>query len=196
MKISCNRAKNLSYVIIDEFFTEEELVEVTNEIHDLKRFSLSPSNESICSAKEGDKTLKTGSGLFLDRLYVNDRNASAILKANRKLFDPDLLEKLEHFDSFFSFLVHSNQDNTLLNYYADKKEYLPHRDLSIVSAITFLQLGDFTGGDFCFPDQNETVQSLHNRMVVFPSCVLHTARPVYGEGIRVSIAQFVRYKPN
>ena len=54
MKISCNRAKNLSYVIIDEFFTEEELVEVTAEIHDLKSVSFSPSNESICSATEGE----------------------------------------------------------------------------------------------------------------------------------------------
>ncbi len=196
MKLSFHRAKNLSYAIIDEFFTEEELVEVIKEIHDVRRFSLSSSNQSVCSAKESGKSLKTGVGLFLDTLYVNDRSASAILQANRKLFDSDLIKKLEHFDSFFSFLRYSDQDNTLLNYYAEEKEYLPHRDISIVSALTFLQLGDFTGGDFCFPDQNETVQSVHNRMVIFPSCVLHTARPVYGTGTRVSIAQFVQHKPN
>lgn len=185
MEINCYRVKNLSYIVVDNFFTPVELEEVLQEIKDLKRFSL-PANKT--GSAEGKKT---GAGVFLDSLYGDNRDASSILRANRKLFFDEILLPAEEFDSIFRFVKDSDKDTTLLNYYTEGQEYKAHEDTSRISAVTFLNFGHFTGGDFIFPKQNECVEAKHNRAVLFPGCVTHQALPVEGNGTRVSIAQFI-----
>lgn len=190
MGVTFYRVKNLSYILIDEFFTDGELKEVEQEIRDLKRFSTGAETTKTAIDGQG-RYQKTGTGLFLDKLYLENREASAILKANRRLFAPKFIEKAVGFDIVFDFLSKSNHDSTLLNYYTQGQEYKAHHDSSRVSAVTFLREGEFTGGGFRFPSQNIEIEAVHNRTVVFPSCVLHQALPVYGGGARISIAQFV-----
>lgn len=194
MKLSCHRVKNLSYILIDEFFGEDELVGVVQEVKDLKRFSLSASKTQTAGDCKGLK--KTGKGLFLNELYARNRSASGILTYNRKIFAPELADYAEQFDSFFGFIRQSNYDSCLLNYYTSGQEYKPHIDESRISVVTFLKQGDFTGGEFVFPDQDHVVEPVHNRAVIFPGCVTHGAMPVVGEGERISIAQFIDFKTN
>lgn len=183
------RIKNLSYFVVDSFFTEEELFEICKEIKDLTSFSNAP--EKTNSAVEEGELQKTGKGVFLDLFYAKNRNASPILKATRKIFCDEIMNPAEEFDVVFKFLRKSNFDCTLLNYYAHGQEYKAHSDSNRISAVTFLKQGSFTGGEFCFPEQNVIIEAKHNRTVVFPSCVVHQAMPVQGAGTRVSIAQFV-----
>jgi predicted 2-oxoglutarate/Fe(II)-dependent dioxygenase YbiX len=194
MKLSCHRVKNLSYIQIDEFFEAAELADVVQEVKDLKRFSLAASKTQTAGDCKGFK--KTGKGLFLDELYGKNRSASGILTHNRKIFTPKLVDYAEQFDSFFGFISESNFDTTLLNYYTSGQEYRPHKDESRISIVAFLRQGDFTGGEFVFPDQDHVVEPVHNRAVIFPSCVTHGAMPVGGEGARISIAQFIDFKAN
>jgi hypothetical protein len=193
MQINYFREKNLSYIILDEFFTSLELLEVEKEICDLKRFSLD-SSKTKSATFEGSEFKKTGTGVFLDNLYTDNRDASAILRGGRKLFSLDFMEKAQNFDAVFGFIRKSSSDSTLLNYYKSGEEYKAHHDTSRISAVTFLRLGDFSGGEFCFPSQGITIEAKHNRLVIFPSCVLHCAKPIYGLGERVSIAQFISNK--
>lgn len=65
------------------------------------------------------------------------------------------------------------------------------KNLSYILIDEFFTDGEFTGGGFRFPSQDIEIEAVHNRTVVFPSCVLHQALPVYGSGARISIAQFV-----
>lgn len=192
MDISGHRVNNLSYILIDDFFTAGELKAVTQEIEDLKRFSLCAERTGVAK-DEQQNPKKTGTGLFLDELYVNNRDASDILKANRKIFAPEIQEYASKFDVIFDYVKESNQDCTLLNYYTEGQSYRPHRDESRISSVLFLRDGEFTGGEFSFPEQGVTIEAVHNRAVVFPSCVIHTAMPIDGSGTRVSIAQFIDY---
>lgn len=188
MDLKFYRIKNLSYFVIDGFFIEQELAEVVKEIADLKRFALSP--EKTRSAIKEGTIQKTGSGVFLDKIYQGNRNASSILQGNRKLFCEEIVKAAEEFDVVFSFLRKSTIDTTLLNYYVEGQEYKAHEDSTRITAITFLKQGYITGGEFCFPEQNVVIEAKHNRTVVFPSCAIHQAMPVQGTGTRVSIAQF------
>ena len=190
MDITPKRFENLSVLLIDNFFTSQELQEVQKEIKDLNRF-LSGAETTSTAVDENKKYKKTGTGVFLDPLYHKNREASAILQANRKLFSEEFVSVAENFDSIFGFIRESNQDTTLLNSYVEGQEYKAHVDTNRVSAVTFLRDGDFTGGGFRFPSQDIEIKTLHNRTVVFPSCVLHQALPVCGNGTRVSIAQFI-----
>jgi len=195
MEISCYRKNNLSYILIDGFFTEQELQEVVKEVQDLKRFALCA--EKTGTARDEQKSLKkTGKGLFLDELYINNREASDILTANRKMFASEIQEYAAKFDVMFEYIKESNQDSTLLNYYAEGQNYAPHKDRARISSVTFLREGDFKGGEFSFPEQEVTIDALHNRTVIFPSCATHSALPVHGDGTRISIAQFIDYVAN
>jgi len=194
MKLSCHRVKNLSYILVDEFFDVNELVDATQEVKDLKRFSLPASKTHTAADEKGFR--KTGKGLFLDELYAENRSASAILMHNRKIFAPELADYAEQFDSFFGFIRESNYDSCLLNYYTSGQEYRPHKDISRISIVTFLRQGNFTGGGFMFPDQEHVVEAVHNRAIIFPSCAMHSAMPVEGDGERISIAQFIDVKIN
>ena len=190
MIINLHRVKNLSFILIDEFFSPEELIEVSQEIVDLKRFSLGGDKTKTALGADGELK-KTGTGLFLDDLYVKNRDASAILQASRKLFSKEVTSNCEELDAMFGFIRESNSDCTLLNYYKEGHEYKPHRDTSRISAVTFIREGSFTGGEFYLPEQDIVIEAVNNRTVIFPSCVLHGAHPVRGDGTRISIAQFI-----
>lgn len=192
MKISGYRVNNLSYILIDDFFTPQELEKVTQEITDLKRFSLCA--EKTGTARDDQENLKkTGTGVFLDELYINNREASDILTVNRKVFAPEIQEYAVRFDIVFEYIKESNKDSTLLNYYAEGQSYAPHKDQARISSVTFLRQGEFKGGEFSFPEQGVTIEAVHNRMVIFPSCTTHSALPVHGDGTRISIAQFIDF---
>jgi hypothetical protein len=63
MQVTCYREKNLSYIIIDNYFTDEEYEEVLAEVKDVKRLSATP--EIIDSAKnENGEFKKTGNWSF------------------------------------------------------------------------------------------------------------------------------------
>ena len=193
MKLIFNRVKNLSYVTIENFFNAQELKKVLNEVTELKKFCV--KENKTFSAREIDNTiLKTGEGVFLDKHYYENRNSSPILQANRKIFSKEIVHHLENFDVLFKEVIESNEDNTLLNYYSSGQEYKPHIDSARISVITFLRLGEFSGGGFLFPEQQHVVEPLHNMAIIFPSVALHAALPIQGEGTRVSIAQFITRK--
>ena len=177
------------YLVIDDFYTEDELKLVEQEILALKPFRVSASHT------KADEDLKTGSGLFLDEMFSKYRESSKILTLNRKLFSDEVFEEAMKLNAFFGHLKQCNFDATLLNYYSDGEEYKPHRDQAVLSAVTFFGIGSFTGGEFCFPEINETVDFKHNRLVLFPSCMQHQALPIATEdgSVRVSIAQFLKY---
>lgn len=192
MNISGHRVNNLSYILIDGYLTAQELTGVEQEIKDLKRFCVS-AEKTGSAEDEASNLKKTGTGLFLDDLYFENRDSSDILKANRKTFTPEIQDYATKFDIVFEYMRASNKDSTLLNYYVEGQSYAPHKDKARISSVLFLRDGQFTGGEFSFPEQGVTIEAVHNRAVVFPSCATHAAMPLYGGGTRVSIAQFINY---
>lgn len=190
MDIRCFRDKNLSYIVVDNFYTVKELAEIKIEAEQIRRFAVGAS-ETNTAVNENGTLKKTGTGLFLDELYVNKRERSAILTYNRKIFSAEFMNHVEQFDVVFRFIRESNTDSTLLNYYEKDQEYKSHIDSSRISAVSFLVEGSLAGGDFIFPEQNVSIPCVNNRMVIFPSCTEHQAKPVLENGVRISIAQFI-----
>lgn len=190
MQVSCHRKNNLSYAVIDNYFDFFE--EVLAEAKDLRRLAHPP--EFTSTATDGDgQYKKTGTGLFLDDLYIDRREASPILRGNRNLFDARLTSKLEEFDACFGFIANSDRDTTLLNYYSPNETYAAHKDGVQITVVTLLGWGDFSGGGFCFPEHDIKVEFKQNRAIVFLSCVSHASEPLTGneDCCRVSIAHFI-----
>jgi len=181
---------SLRYVVIDDFYSVDELAVVCEEIQQLKQFEQTALQ--IHSANDS----RTGTGLHLDEYFLSNRNDCNILKLNRKLFSEETIKKALVVDASYLHLNTCDADSSLLNFYKDGEEYKSHYDKATLSALTFFGFGNFTGGDFYFPQFKETIEFKHNRLVIFPSCVNHQVLPIHSQngGYRASIAQFITYK--
>jgi hypothetical protein len=192
MIVNILKKDNLDLVVIDDFYNPDELVEVNKEIKELYKFRKHAS--LTATAKNDDNTyLKTGKGLWLYDMYY-DRQDSSILTYNQKLFKDSYLDKLIQYNINYKHINKSNFDNILLNYYDNAEQYDHHEDITIYTVLILLNIGSFKGGGVYFKDVDEEIEFKENRAIIFPGCATHKGMPIQGDGTRVSIAQFIRYK--
>tara|TARA_R110000796_G_scaffold37957_1_gene95902 strand:+ start:2110 stop:2694 length:585 start_codon:yes stop_codon:yes gene_type:complete len=187
MDIDVKRKKNLTYAVVKNVYTAAELKRIKKEFSVFEYVG----PEKTDAAVDNGAYLKDGDGAWVDSHYKDNRQSSALLTANRVLFSPELTNALEEADVFYGQLKKTNFDSTLLNKYSSGKEYKPHVDDSLISAVTFFKTGQIiSGGEFVFPEQKIKIPLEDNTMVVFPGLALHGALPFKGRGKRYSMAQF------
>lgn len=188
------------FIVIDDFYTDEELAGIWQELDFLTPKLKDPSQTGSATDSDGN-LLKRNKGIFLDSSY-NDRTISNILSVNRKIFSKEIVKVFdENYGPLFKLYKNSNFDSTLVNYYEKSDYYEPHEDLSIFTALTMLykEPKNFTGGDLIFPGYDVTIECRSNRLVIFPSMTAHAVNSVNltksldGNFGRYSIAQFISY---
>ena len=195
MQLSFVEKNGLTVAVIDNFYPDDLLKIVVDEILFLKNPKILSlfSNHAVAVDDDTLQPLQKSASLFVDEFFAKNRKASAILHANRMLFLEKIYTLIESKSAFFRHVRNANTDTTLLNFYSVGDEYKPHRDLSVLTALTFFNIENVTGGDLYFPEYDVTIGPTHNRLVLFPGCVLHQSMPVTS-GMKVSMAQFLGYK--
>jgi hypothetical protein len=194
MLITPKQVKNLTYIVVDDMYEPNEVLQIKAEL--LQLLTQRKQADATGSAVDGNSNVKkSGMGLFLDR-YYQERSQSSILNLNRKLFCEDIVQIATQANQFFNTIRQCNEDTTLINYYENGQEYKEHMDTTAITAVTFFALGEVAGGDLLFPMVNETVPFKENRVVIFAGCTPHAATPsiVQKNSYRVSIAQFLNYR--
>jgi hypothetical protein len=162
------------YIVIDNFYTEEELKLIWQEftflLHDDKLFSGALAGSPLVNGK----SLRNGNGIYLDTAYTY-RQISNILKVNRKMFDKELTAELAKTTLIGKYLRYSLVDNTLLSAYRSGGYYKPHRDNTTLTAISWHHKTPkcYTGGDLYFPEYNVQVEHKDNTLIIFPGPILH-----------------------
>jgi Rps23 Pro-64 3,4-dihydroxylase Tpa1-like proline 4-hydroxylase len=184
------------FLIIDDFYDGKELEKIWSELQFLTPKFL-PSNEKNSSISASGEIGRNSTSIFLDIVY-SDRNFSDVLSLNRKIFCEQIQNELLQFSPLYREFFECYKDSTLINYYEDNGYYKPHYDESMFSAVTFLyrEPKKYQGGDFVFCDYDLKIESLNNRMILFPSKAVHAVSPLslleknkgYG---RYSISQFL-----
>lgn len=180
------------YTVIDDMYSQHEMALMQKEIEFLQLIKQSP--EKTSTARKNGNLLKTGSGIFLDEVYAN-RSMSVILNLNRRLFSEEVTRTLDQQNCFYHHIRKSNKDTTLINFYGNTCKYDPHSDRAVFTALTFFKIGRFSGGEFCFPVDDVVIEPVCGRVVIFPGCVIHAAKPVIADegNYRVTMAQFLNY---
>lgn len=186
------------YSIVYDFYTDEELAGIWQELEHLNKQSVLTSNPEETSGAYEDKLfimndhrgatqkryLKLNYGKFLDDLYAGDRSRSPILTINQKVLreEPEYRRLMTSGDNPFSqYLFHINYYATLLNYYEQNHYYAPHIDSSCLTAISYFWKEPklFEGGDLSFSDYpNHRLDLRNNSLIVFPSFQRHDVSAV------------------
>lgn len=190
-------------LIWDDFYTPDELDLIWKELTFLTHKTKFKSPEQTGAAMDGDRYLKTATGMWIDHIYA-DREASNILKCNRKVFSKEIASAAKNINPLYCILDGINSDHTLLNYYENDGEYKKHRDESVFTAVTMLMKNpaNFSGGDFVLHEYDLLIEKRNNRMVLFPGHLEHSVTPVqmngayepFGGDGRYTITQFMTVK--
>jgi hypothetical protein len=195
------------YILTEGSLTPSEMESVDKELKFLKS-TMRPA-ELSGSARDADgNPLKRNLSISLKEVY-RSQEFSSILKA----LGGTLLDNFQGPDSTKASdrgLKHWLLNNmsigasvTMVSYYGEGDYYLPHRDNTVLTAVTFIseEYGSdegFSGGDLTFTDYDITIPFKHNSTIIFPGCIRHEVSKVHaseGKG-RFSIVQggYVSYE--
>jgi len=193
------------YICIDNFYTENELRAIWQEIEFLShphKWTTPEDDPSDGATDDDGQQLKNNKFIWLDSLY-KFRECSNILCINRKLFHVAPWTTHEHW-MFRTYKCDS--DNTLLSCYDfDKSEYRLHNDSSYLTCLTWFyqEPKKYKGGDLILKDEDYSVkiESLNNRLLIFPSTIYHQVTPIEFTGTmmtdgRYCMTQFLHYDRN
>lgn len=185
-----------AYIVIDNFYDEKELFDVEQEVKQWASFMLQNNIKDVQPAIQNGEHLQTNAhNLFIDT-YCQNISQSKILSYNKKLFSKDVTDAAESVSPFFRHISRCTSNYTMISLYKSGGEYKPHYDCSVISSVTFFNIGDYSGGEFCFTDYGIEIESKPNRTVIFSGCMQHNAKSIQSKdnGYRVSIANFMNYK--
>jgi hypothetical protein len=189
--IICDKPKSFPYLIIRNFYNDQEQKSIWQELEFLTVSSkLNPPELT----GQLDPTMKQNHGVFIDNIYT-ERKYSNILQINRKLFSQEVTEAYESLHYTNRYKSITNFDSTLVSYYENAGYYKSHKDIATITSISwhFKQPKAFSGGDLIFTDFNEKIEIENNMLVIFPSCASHEVTPISMESYYPEMSGYGRY---
>ena len=171
------------FVVIDNWYTPNEEKAVWKE---LDFFSATP-RENIERAETGvvarykDGTSKSQAYRFYIEEFYKKRTLSPIINCMYKQRTNEFHKILEdNCQPYARSFLTSTADSSLLSYYEEKDYYEPHHDIFSWTCLVWMVREPrlFDGGDFKINEPDVEIKLKNNRMIMFPSCFLHSVSPV------------------
>lgn len=170
MKINNIYSKGDLYVF-DDCFSDEELRKIWTELKFLREsLKFLPSTRTAASETNDGLVKKTGTGVFLENVYLNTSLSDLAVLTHKKIFESNLIEELCALNKHFKYLRLVNYATTLVNYYDHGQEYDRHFDYSVFTAVFCFCLDEskLSGGNLVFPELLVTIPPKNNRLIIFP----------------------------
>ena len=168
-------------IVIDNFYTEEQLKEIHEELVFLTKPSIMVDDRNkLKAATDGNGNfVATKSGVWVDEVF-KDWKHSALIRCPMENFSKEgVSDKIISYNSLFNLFYHCNCRSHLLSYYESGGYYSRHRDESVFTVLNYFhrEPKQYTGGDITLYSRGElkkaTIESRNNRVVIIPSSTLH-----------------------
>jgi hypothetical protein len=177
-------ADGIDAVVIDNFYTEEQLKDIMNELNWLNKPSILQDETQLTTAEQDGKLLSSKHGVFLENVFRDWRHSalisSSMKQTNCKQFKDGLLKNNTMFKSLFECNVRSH----LLSYYENSNYYKPHTDAFFFTILNYFNVEPkkFIGGEIvlksCISDKEATIEPMNNRTVVILSSTVHEVKEI------------------
>ena len=169
------------HLIIDDFFTENEVKNIWLELDFLtkKEIMLSPENSNGARDSLTNVPLKKNNVIFLDDIYQK-RETSNILNSFSKLYSEEMGDIIDDLPNEFKYFKFVGYDRTFISYYENSDYYKPHVDHAILTCLYWCNKTpqSFEGGDLILGDDRTEIKYKNNRLVIFPSHNTHSVDPI------------------
>jgi Rps23 Pro-64 3,4-dihydroxylase Tpa1-like proline 4-hydroxylase len=176
------------HLVIEDLFTESELVSIRKETDFLYEGGLSEASlTSAKSAGSPDGSLHDKADydvVYLDQVYINLDHSVIETKVknliNQGVFH--IYSQIEPWaDRFCKFGTNYIQTDTKINFFNPGHKYEPHRDFSEFTSLIYLydQPKSFSGGLLNFPEFKFSYPCDHNSLILFPGRIMHEVTEVF-----------------
>jgi len=173
-------------VVIDDFFTEEQLQDIMIELPQLTQPSIMATDTLLLgSAHYPDGTpFSARSGVVLNKLYDDPKKSPLISHTDTQIRSTIVAENLIKFNTMFKSLFHTNRVNNVLSYYEDSDYCDTHYDSYFFTLLTYFHTTpkQFTGGELvlksCNSDISIDFEPDHNRSILILSSTMHGVNKV------------------
>ena len=168
------------FIVADNWYSPEEEQLIWKELD----FYYKPQNlesSALNSAMENYEALSNSWRIYPMTIFNKEYlKYSTIVSSIQKYLTPKFKQFVEDLMPQGIQFKGADKIHTMISYYDNSQEYKPHYDSRQFTSIIWFykQPKKFNGGDFVFPQINQTIECKHNRMVFFPSYYLHSVTPL------------------
>lgn len=185
-------AEPVPHIIIDNFFTADELKDIWTELDFLtySRKLLPPEKTASDTVLDHHGNLvfkKNNMGVFLDAIYSNRDISNILFLLQNKIYTPEFMKLCEDQHYLFRYFSSTTMHSTLVSYYESGGHYKSHFDQSVMSMLMWFakEPQQFTGGDLVLSDYDYTIPFQSNRVIIMPSIIMHSVTEVVmNEGLK------------
>lgn len=171
-------------VVIDNFYTEEQLSKIMDELKFLTRKEIFVQPEDLASAENDHGALASKTGVFLETVFLNWKHSGLIAYPIENFSKKEVKDKLLGYNSLFRIMYHSDCRSHLLSYYQNSDFYKPHVDITAFTILNYFytEPKKFKGGSIKLYSSNSNKEAVieikQNRVVLFPGCTFHEVLPI------------------
>jgi hypothetical protein len=175
-------ADGIDAVVIDNFYTEEQLSEIMLELKWLTKPSILLSEKDLVTAETNGVYVASKNGIFLETVFKDWRYSALISHGMTQTKSPEFREGLLKCNSMFKSLFECNIRSHLLSYYENADYYKPHQDGFFFTILNYFNVEpkQFTGGEIvlksCTSNKEASIEPMNNRTVVILSATVHEVR--------------------
>lgn len=172
-------------IVIDNFYTEDQLKEIMLELKWLTKKSIMQPPEKLSSARtESGEILTSKKGIFLEQVFANWQHSALLKYPWDQLHLESVRSKILEFNTLFKILYQCNSRSHLLSYYENSDYYKAHPDSTVFTILNYFHTepAQFTGGEIklysCNSDRFAKVDVKQNRIVIIAGCTMHEVAPI------------------
>ena len=112
--------------------------------------------------------------------FYKQRTLSPILNCTYKQLTLEFNKIIKECEPYSRSYLSSNFDSSMVSYYEENDHYTPHHDTMLWTCLIWMVREPrlFDGGDFKLNEPDTEIKLKNNRMVMFPSCLLHSVTPI------------------
>jgi len=186
-------------VVIDNFYTEEQLKEIMLELKWLTKKSILVKEDKLNSAEtETGKIITSKTGVFLELVFKNWQHSALIKHGMTQTTSKIFIDNLLQFNTLFKSIRACDSRSHLLSYYENSDYYEPHVDKCFFTILNyfFIEPKQFEGGEVilysCNSDKKATIDLKHNRTVVIASNTVHEVKSIKSD-LQNNLSGYGRY---